>query len=142
MKKLFPLYASFLFATAASAFAQAPAPDTSTAQAEQAAAAWLQEVDGERYAASWEQSATVFRDAVKKPEWEQGVASLRKQLGKLENRTQKSAVFTTTLPGAPTGEYVVVQYSTTFANRPNSVETVTPVRDTDGTWRVSGYYIQ
>jgi hypothetical protein len=53
----------------------------------------------------------------------------------------KSKTYATSLPGAPDGEYVVIRYDTTFENKRASVETVTPMRDVDGTWRVSGYYV-
>jgi hypothetical protein len=46
------------------------------------------------------------------------------------------------LPGAPEGKYVVIQYETVFENRASAVETVTPMLDPDGVWRVSGYFIR
>jgi hypothetical protein len=49
---------------------------------------------------------------------------------------------TKTLPGAPEGEYVVIQYKTSFKNKASAIETVTPALDKDGIWRVSGYYIK
>jgi hypothetical protein len=47
-----------------------------------------------------------------------------------------------TLPGAPDGEYVVIQYQTAFQNKKSAIETVTPMLDKDGHWRVAGYYIK
>ncbi|MDD5138124.1 MAG: DUF4019 domain-containing protein, partial [Candidatus Omnitrophica bacterium] len=47
----------------------------------------------------------------------------------------------TTLPGAPDGEYVIVQFDTTFENKKSSVESVTMSLEADGRWRVSGYFI-
>jgi hypothetical protein len=46
------------------------------------------------------------------------------------------------LPGAPDGEYVVIQYESSFEHKQAAVETVTPMLDKDGTWRVSGYFIR
>jgi hypothetical protein len=46
-----------------------------------------------------------------------------------------------TLPGAPDGEYVVIQYATRFEHKPSIIETVTPMLDKDGSWKVSGYFI-
>jgi hypothetical protein len=57
-------------------------------------------------------------------------------------RTVKSKQYATSLPGAPDGEYVVVQYETSFHNKKSSIETITPMLDRDGKWRVSGYYIK
>ncbi len=53
-----------------------------------------------------------------------------------------SATRRTSLPGAPDGEYVVIQYRSEFENKSNAVETVTPMRDADGEFRVSGYFIR
>jgi hypothetical protein len=36
----------------------------------------------------------------------------------------------------------VIQFATSFENKQSAVETVTPMRDSDGTWRVSGYYVR
>ena len=48
----------------------------------------------------------------------------------------------TSLPGAPDGQYVVIQFKSSFTNKKTTIETVTPMLDKDGKWRVSGYYIK
>jgi hypothetical protein len=53
----------------------------------------------------------------------------------------ESAQYRTSLPGAPDGEYVVIRFKTEFENKKEAYETVTPMKDKDGEWRVSGYYI-
>jgi hypothetical protein len=53
-----------------------------------------------------------------------------------------SAKFARSLPGAPDGEYVVIQFTTSFDGKAVATETVTPMKDPDGHWRVSGYYIR
>jgi hypothetical protein len=54
----------------------------------------------------------------------------------------ESAELFTEMPGAPDGEYITFRYATRFANKRTAVETVTPMRDIDGQWRVSGYFIR
>lgn len=54
----------------------------------------------------------------------------------------KSQRYRTTLPGAPDGEYVVIQFKASFENKKAAVETVTPLLDKDGQWRVSGYFMK
>jgi hypothetical protein len=49
---------------------------------------------------------------------------------------------TTSLPGAPDGDYVVIRFATSFEKKKSAIETVTPMRERNGTWRVSGYYIK
>ena len=112
------------------------------AQAQAAAEAWLALIDAEKYAESWDAAATLFTAAVTRPDWERMVKAGRSPLGRVMARTLQSATFTRTLPGAPDGEYVVLRYATTFERKASAVETVTPMRDSDGAWRVSGYYIR
>jgi Protein of unknown function (DUF4019) len=110
--------------------------------AQQSAENWLALVDSSKYAESWDEAAGLFKNAVNKDQWQQALKSARAPLGKLQSRKLKSATYTKTLPGAPTGEYVVIQYDSIFENKKSGVETVTPMLDKDGKWRVSGYFIK
>ena len=104
--------------------------------------AWLSLVDEGNYAEGWNQAAGLFKNAVTKEQWLNSMQAFRVPLGKIVARKLKSKQYTKTLPGAPDGEYVVIQYETTFENKKSAIETVTPMLDKDGKWRVSGYYIQ
>ncbi|MFZ5905903.1 MAG: DUF4019 domain-containing protein [Nitrospirota bacterium] len=118
------------------------AGDAKEERAVKAADAWLKLVDHGKYRESWKTAAQYFQDAVTRAQWEQAVIPVRKPLGKVLKRTMKSKEYRTTLPGAPDGEYVVIQYTTSFENKHTAIETVTPMLDKDGSWRVSGYYIK
>lgn len=115
-------------------------------EAEKAAMAsakkWLELVDSGRYAESWDTAAEYFKNAVEKERWEKKVAAAREPLGKVLWRKLKSKRYRTSLPGVPDGEYVVIQFRTSFANKQSTVETITPMLDKDGIWRVSGYFIR
>ena len=106
------------------------------------ASAWLSLVDEGNYVESWNQASGFFKAAVTQEQWQQSLRAFRLPLGKMVARKLKSKQYTTTLPGAPHGEYVVIQYETTFENKQSATETVTPMLDKDGIWRVSGYYIK
>jgi len=110
--------------------------------AAKAASKWLTLVDEGKYSESWEDAAQLFKGAVNKGQWKDSLDSVRKPLGKLVSRTIKSKTYATSLPGAPDGEYVVIQYTSSFEHKKSAVETVTPMLDKDGKWRVSGYYIK
>lgn len=103
---------------------------------------WLTIVDKGNYSKSWQEASEFFRQAVDQDQWDQAVRSIRKPLGKRVSRKLKSASYTTSLPGAPDGEYVVIQFDTSFENKKSGIETVTPMMDKDGVWRVSGYYVK
>ena len=107
-----------------------------------AAESWLGLVDAGEYGTSWDQSSELFKAAVSKEQWEQALNSARKPLGELIGRTVISTKYATSLPGAPDGEYVVIQFTTRFTNKKSAIETVTPMKDPDGAWRVSGYYVK
>jgi hypothetical protein len=108
-----------------------------------AAEAWLKLIDAGSYAESWQDfCAGYFKGAVKPEAWEESMRALRVPLGRVLSRRLKGWRYATTLPGAPDGEYVVIEFETTFEHKLSAVETVTPMMDKDGRWRVSGYYIR
>jgi opacity protein-like surface antigen len=110
--------------------------------AQAAAASWLKLVDAGNYGASWDQAAVLFKGAVTKSQWAQAAAGARGPLGALVSRRLKSRKYTERLPGAPDGKYVVIQFATAFEKKASAVETITPMLDPDGLWRVSGYFIR
>jgi len=111
-------------------------------KAKNAAEQWLASADAGQYDKNWEESASAFKKAVTKAQWENGLKSLRSPLGPLKSRTVAAADDTPSLPGAPKGEYVVIRYTSEYTNKASVVETVTPMLDADGTWRVSGYFVK
>jgi len=108
----------------------------------ESAQAWLELVDNEKYAESWEGAAECFKSAITKDKWQETIQAVRKPLGKTISREEKSQQYTTSLPGAPDGKYVVIQYKTSFEKKKSAIETITPMLDKNGKWRVSGYYIK
>ena len=103
---------------------------------------WLTVVDKGKYANSWQEAAVFFKNAITKEQWEQSMLSFRKPLGRLVSRKVESTVYKTSLPGAPDGKYVIITIKTTFENKKSAIETVTPMLEKDGKWRVSGYFIK
>jgi hypothetical protein len=118
------------------------AQDTSTKAAQSAVEAWLSLIDSQSYAASWDTAAIMFRDKVTQEKWRTAVQAARTPFGQMKSRTLKSATSATTLPGAPDGEYVVFRFTTSFENKAAALETVTTMREKDGTWHVAGYFVQ
>lgn len=107
-----------------------------------AAEAWLALTDAGDFARSHDEAAAMFKSAVTKEQWQGALGQARTPLGKLKSRKVKSTTFSTSLPGAPAGEYVVIQFDASFEKKDGAVETVTPSKEKDGKWRVSGYYIK
>ena len=107
-----------------------------------AAEKWLAIIDTGEYAESWKEAAEYFKTAVPEEKWVQSLQAVRKPLGKMISRKVKSTTYKTSLPGAPDGQYVVIQFNTSFEHKKSAIETVTPMMDKDGKWRVSGYFIK
>jgi hypothetical protein len=103
---------------------------------------WLRLIDENNIGESWNQAALMFRNAVTVEEWETSVATAQKFIGKPLSRKLKSKQYVEELPGAPDGEYVVIEYETSFENKKSGSETVTSMKDPDGEWRVAGYFVK
>jgi len=131
------LLAGLVFSGAA--FAQDAASGDS---AKAAASSWLALTDAGSYGASWDKAAPPFQGAINKPDWEQALRNVRMPLGAVKARRLTSAQYAHSLPGAPDGDYFVLQFSTQFEYKASAVETVTPMKGPDGNWRVSGYFIK
>ena len=85
--------------------------------AQKAAEAWLSLTDSGKYAESWQNASGAFRARVSQPQLVSALTGARQPLGKLVSRKLKSATYTKTAPGAPDGEYVVIQYETSFVDK-------------------------
>ena len=116
--------------------------DEVPAVAEKSTLSWLSMTDRGQYGQSWSDAASLFQAAISSADWVRSLTAVRSPLGQLKSREVSSATFARTLPGAPDGEYVVFQFSTSFENKASAIETVTAMKDQDETWRVAGYYIK
>lgn len=106
-----------------------------------AAEKWLRLLDKGEYGASWEAAGPYFRNRLSEQKWALASQRFRGPLGKLISRKLWHDAYRTVLPGVPKGEYVVMQFHTSFANKKSAVETVTTEMDKDGKWKVIGYLI-
>jgi hypothetical protein len=127
------------FTVPAATPAAAPGPE---AAAESAARAWLALLDAGDYGQSWSSASSLFRQKITEPQWQSAASGTRGPLGALKSRTLRSVTAKSSLPGAPDGQYVVLQFDTSFEHKAGALETVTPMMDSDGKWHVSGYYVR
>jgi len=113
-----------------------------TGVADAAAQNWLALIDAGNYSETWKEASAVFRGAVTEPGWENSMNTFRQPLGNLVSRKLKSAEHLTEMPGAPDGQYVLMQFETSFANKKSAIETVTFMMEKDGQWKSCGYFIK
>ena len=82
-----------------------------------AARGWLAMIDRGQYSTAWAAASKFFRHSVSDAKWIRLMNAFRKPLGNLLGRKLKSATQVTTLPGAPDGQYVVMQFNSSFAKK-------------------------
>ncbi len=121
--------------------AQQTTQDESISRATRAAESWLMLLDSASYGESWEQAAKAFQQAVAKSYWETQVAQVRAPFLPFGERTLVKSQYLESLPNAPPGPYVILEYRTQVRDGKTVVERVVPMREADGTWRVSGYFV-
>lgn len=124
------------------ALCTARADDGGIEAAKAAAEVWLAAADRGDAALTWRMAATLFQQAVSVERWQQALDSVRGPLGVVRSRQLIAAKPARSLPNAPDGEYVVIQYRTVFEHRAEATETITPMRGSDGQWHVAGYYVR
>jgi hypothetical protein len=73
--------------------------------------------------------------------WTAALQQARGPLGPIVQRTMLSTRFEQTPQGFPAGDYVVILFRSSFANKTMAQESVTLERDGSGVWRVVGYLI-
>jgi len=110
-------------------------------QAAPSGEAWLKLVDNAKYADSWKEASSYFRSRVPEKTWVSMVQGVRAPLGSLVSRTQPSVTFAKTLPGAPDGNYALMQFQSSFQKKSSAVEMLTLMAEGDQ-WRVAGYFIR
>ncbi len=102
---------------------------------------WLVLVDFAEYGASYDEAAALFKGSVSREDWIETVTDLRGPLGAISSRSVTEKGHTTSIPGAPPGEYVVVQFAAVFSGDHRMTEIVFLVLE-NGDWRVAGYLMQ
>ena len=107
-----------------------------------AATGWLTLLDRRDWGTAWERSSALFRKNVPLGTWMDNVPKVREPFGALKERNVLNAVYKTTLPGHPNGEYVTVNFASKFEKKADVLELVTTMREPDGRWRVTGYSAQ
>ncbi|MDQ1453632.1 MAG: hypothetical protein QOK38_3498 [Acidobacteriaceae bacterium] len=118
------------------------AQDSAESQAQASDLTWLAMINQGKYAQSWETASDSFQSAMKEEDWQRALDHVRTPLGKVLKRNLSASNYTTSLPGAPDGQYVVTSFNTQFEHKFSAQERVVAKRGQDGNWRVTGYFIR
>ena len=120
--------------------ASAQSNEEAVEAAKAAAQEWLALLDTDKYEATWKEGATFFKSKVSAEQWTAQIRQAHSSLDSLRSRSLVAARYTTSVPNAPDGEYVIAQYRATYGKQ-ETVETVSLKKDQDE-WRVAGYFVR
>ena len=110
--------------------------------AEARAKRFIGAVDAGDWKASWDAAGPFFQSQASLDEWVSLIQPVRTPLGKAEERRLTNVQKVQTLPGAPDGDYEILQYNTKFSGSGMmSTETVILVRN-EGDFDIAGYFIR
>ena len=103
---------------------------------------WLALLDAGKMGAAWDVSSAHLKSVVTRQKWVSGIGSARKPFGKIVSRKPEKFARAHSLPGAPDGDYSIVEFESVFANGKRAAEQVIWMLEGGDVWRVSGYYIR
>ncbi|PTN12320.1 DUF4019 domain-containing protein [Nitrosomonas aestuarii] len=109
---------------------------------ESSARSWLALTDEGLYTKGWKKASSHFQKKWPESDWVKAIDAIKKPLGSMEARYIASAGYSQGLSGFPKGEYVVVQFYTTFKHKGLAMETITLAKEKDNSWRVADYVIK
>jgi hypothetical protein len=109
--------------------------------AERQALGFLGYLDEGRFADSYAYTGMLLRARADSEAFAAQIQKARAGTGALQARELIDAAYNTSVEGAPQGQYVILHYHSNFANRQDTVETIT-LALAKGYWRVDGYYIK
>lgn len=117
---------------------QATAPSSASLPS---ARSWVALLDNQDWSESWRQSGTLFRSQISQEGWAASIRPVRTSLGFVSSRTFNKVTKANTLPGAPPGEYELLEFNVNFINKNGVIETVVMAREKSG-WKVVGYFVR
>ena len=103
---------------------------------------WLALLDTGKAGQAWDVSSKLLKSQVTRSKWIAGIGDMRKPFGKIASRTGEKFARAHSLPGAPDGDYSIIEFESTFANGKKAQEQLIWTLETGDVWRVSGYYIR
>ena len=107
-----------------------------------AAKAWLSLVDSSNWDQSWATAGTMFKaNMPAAATWTSANQKFREPLGTVSSRALRKVTRLSSLPNAPDGEYELLEFQTSFAQKSGATEIVFLAHEPSG-WKVENYGIQ
>jgi D-alanyl-D-alanine carboxypeptidase len=105
------------------------------AKLKQLATSWLNLIDTEHFAESWQSLGSKLQAKYNEKTWPTALRPLLSQAGKIKKRTFRSVSYSDSQ-----GESVIVEFDSSFTNAAVSKEIVTMTQE-QGQWKITGYSV-
>jgi hypothetical protein len=120
----------------------AAAQDPRASMVQKVARSWLELTDRGDALASWNAAGKQFQNQMNSRIWATSLKRMRAPLGAAVERALVSTRFTRKFSAAARdGDYALLEFRVSFANKQYSRETLALEQESDGAWRVIGYTI-
>jgi len=120
----------------------ARAQDARETTVQAAARQWLAFTDNLDAANAWRTAGEKFRKQMAAEPWAKALQAQREPLGAVQQRAAVSTSFPKEVPGAPSGNYALLQFRTAFEKKSDGHESMWLEQESDCNWRVIGYFIR
>ncbi len=101
---------------------------------------WLALIDAGKSGFAWDEASKQLKSTVTRKQFISGMRDARKPFGKLESRSAVKFARSHELPGAPSGDYAIIEYEAKFTGGKRMAEQLVWTLEDEDTWRVAGYY--
>jgi Protein of unknown function (DUF4019) len=101
---------------------------------------WLALIDAGKADVAWDVASKQLQSVVKRDKFVAEMREVRKPLGKFASRKPIKFARAHDLPGAPVGDYAIIEYEVNFAGGKRLSEQLVWSLEENDTWRVAGYY--
>jgi Protein of unknown function (DUF4019) len=108
----------------------------------EASTKWLALLDAGKTGAAWDSGSPYLKSVVTRTKWIDGITDARKPFGKFVKRTPTKFARSHSMPGAPEGDYSIIEFDTEFENGKRAQEQIIWMLGEREVWSVSGYFIR
>jgi len=105
----------------------------------EAAKKWLELLDTDKAGLAWDNASKQLKSVVKRDQFVAQMRGVRKPLGKLQSREAVKFGRANELPGAPAGDYTLIEFEAKYKNGKLAEQVVWSIEEGD-IWRVAGYF--
>jgi len=105
----------------------------------EAAKKWLELLDTDKAGLAWDNASKQLKSVVKRDQFVAQMRGVRKPLGKLQSREAVKFGRANELPGAPAGDYSIIEFEAKYKNGKLAEQVVWSIEEGD-IWRVAGYF--